>query len=542
MKKTYFYLVLTALIFAPFIMNGQNNLLTNGDFEAWTSGAPDSWNTAQSVSQESTIVHSGTYSLGHTSQSSFKKLLQKVNVTAGTDYTISFWYYDNTNSAKIKLKSAFLAGSTVISPVGPGLEANLNPNDANWHHYSAVVTAPATATKIKVEIRVSNESGAVGGTVYYDDFYFGDVVSDPEPDNHVTNLASHAHALMYTLSWDDATGTVEPAGYLILGAKNGASITAPTDGTPVADDLDWSDDLVAVNVPFGREQEDFTELDSSMTYDFTIFPYTNAGNYIDYKVDGTVPTVNFTTDPYALINFEGFESGTSGSWTAVSVSGASVWEFPTFNGRTTAKMKSTNEVNEDWLISPALDLTGLDTVRFSFVNAKNGTGDSLRLFVSTDYSGDVATATWTNLSAKANWSAGSYATVHTDSLELTDYVGQTIYLAFKFTSGATDDMLYKIDNFQTYAVYSKTTTPDAIYNTTKHQLSVYPNPANTNVFINTEAQGTVSIIDALGREVVKENIVAGVNNIELSNLEKGVYFLHIIFDDGSMATSKLVVK
>ena len=39
----------------------------------------------------------------------------------------------------------------------------------------------------------------------------------------------------------------------------------------------------------------FSNLNSSTTYYFKIFPYTNSGTYINYKTDGTIPQISWTT-------------------------------------------------------------------------------------------------------------------------------------------------------------------------------------------------------------------------------------------------------
>lgn len=534
----YFYLTMAALLFAPFIMNSQN-LVTNGDFEQWdNSTKPTGW-TVSNISEETSIIHGGAKSAAHTSAATYSKCLQKVNVTAGQDYTVSFWYYDSTTAAKIKLRTTWLAGNTNIGQS----DVDLNPNDTVWHKYSAILTAPATATKVKIDIRVFKEV-TFGGKVYYDDVYFGSVIPEPEPSNHVTNFIVTPHRLMASLTWNDAVGTTLPAGYLITGAKSGTTAVVPVDTVPVADDLDWSDGQVAISLGYGHTRYDFTDLDSSETYTFNIYPYSNSGSYINYKTDGTVPSGNITTERLIKINFEDFENTSAVSWDTFNVAGSAVWTFTEFQGRTTARIKSTNEANEDWLISPALDLTAYDTVMMSFENMLNGTGDSIRLMVSSNYSGsgDPTTATWTDITSRARWSSGNYAVVNTDSVELTDYVGGTIYVAFKFASQATQDYLYKIDNIQVFAVLPSTNTPDAIQDIQRANVAIYPNPAENNFFLKTEKRGSLELLDAVGRVVLNENIEIGLNNIELNDINKGVYIVHIILENGSESVSKLIVR
>ena len=80
------------------------------------------------------------------------------------------------------------------------------------------------------------------------------------------------------------------------------------------------------------------------------------------------------------------------------------------------------------------------------------------------------------------------------------------------------------------------------------QLQVYPNPANSyiNVSFNVEQsqQATIILRDAAGRIVYNEAIDAatGLNNqqIELSNLAKGVYFVQLQTGDSSENTRLIV--
>jgi hypothetical protein len=529
-------------------MQGQTNLLSNGGFETWTNSTnPNGWPTHQNISQETTIVHSGSNAAAHTSASSFKKLLQKVEVLAGQDYTISFWYYDNSNKAKIKLKTVWLdSNSQVMTNQPVEFDVNLNPDDSVWHQYSAIVTSPSAVAgvtgvkKVRFEIRVLSQSGN-GGTVYYDDMYFGDVIASPEPSNHVTNFIGAAHGLSVNLQWDDATGNALPSSYLVVGSKGSTSPVTPVDGTPVADDLDWSDGKIAINVPVGYKTIDFTQLDANTTYSFMIYPYSNAGQYIDYKTNNTVPVANVTTRDVEEINFEGFETGTSGSWTAHNISGTEEWIFPYYKGRYSAKITGGGNANEDWLVSPKLSLSGYSMVEMSFWNTKSGTGDSLRLLASTNYSGsgDPTTATWIDITDSTNWSPGNYQALIADSISLNTFIGQKIYLAFKFTSATGQTALYKLDNIQ---VFGKKSTGIGINEINKAQLTIYPNPAKNYITVESNQSGTLSLYDASGKLVLQQNIENGNNRIQVSSFDMGVYFVHVVLEDGSKTINKLLIK
>ena len=118
-------------------------------------------------------------------------------------------------------------------------------------------------------------------------------VCKPEPSNHCTNFTAANGTdpkTQITLSWTDATGSIIPDGYLIKAATGDYSnIVNPVDGTAE------TDGTYVKNIAAGVQTATFSNLNSSTTYYFKIFPYTNSGTNINYKTDGTVPQVSWTT-------------------------------------------------------------------------------------------------------------------------------------------------------------------------------------------------------------------------------------------------------
>ena len=110
---------------------------------------------------------------------------------------------------------------------------------------------------------------------------------EDEPLHHVTQFSANT----ITLSWDDATGTVLPTGYLVRMSDQGfESIATPTNGTAIADDH-WNK-----NVPYGTQTVTFGQLTPGTTYYFKIFGYTGSGASITYKTDGTVPQTSIVAN------------------------------------------------------------------------------------------------------------------------------------------------------------------------------------------------------------------------------------------------------
>ena len=110
-----------------------------------------------------------------------------------------------------------------------------------------------------------------------------------EPSNHVADFENKG---AIELNWTDATGPDLPDGYLIKASSvSFGDIQQPVDGTAEADA-----DLVK-NVDYGVETYTFNYLNASTTYYFKIYAYSNNGNHIDYKLDGTIMQSSATSTP-----------------------------------------------------------------------------------------------------------------------------------------------------------------------------------------------------------------------------------------------------
>jgi hypothetical protein len=106
-----------------------------------------------------------------------------------------------------------------------------------------------------------------------------------------------------------------------------------------------------------------------------------------------------------------------------------------------------NQLNTDWLISPAFDLSNTNYPILSFWSRNAFTGSPLRLVVSTDYtgSGDPNLATWTELNGKFPGTASDVWTLSED-INLTKYKGSSVYIAFIYSSSTDDGARWTLDD------------------------------------------------------------------------------------------------
>lgn len=92
-------------------------------------------------------------------------------------------------------------------------------------------------------------------------------------------------------------------------------------------------------------------------------------------------------------------------------------------------------------------------------------------------------------------------------------------------------------------VKGEVTTPEGIgYEEIEAtQFNVYPNPATSTVFVETNGNAQVSIIDMTGR-VVKEMVITdNVSAINIEDINEGIYFI-MIQNESNRIVEKLVVK
>ncbi len=183
MKKLY-TLLFTAV--AAFGVNAQN-VITNGSFDTWSGdpSAPDGWlvtlatgGATGGVFQENTIVHTGTSSVKITvpeASGNHRVGFTDIPVTAGTSYTIDYWYYDQDDNARGRHWGSWrtAAGALPGGEQSPEFQPDYNPNTAGWQHVTVSAVAPATAVVLRIDFRGFKEAAAGGGSLYYDDVMAG---------------------------------------------------------------------------------------------------------------------------------------------------------------------------------------------------------------------------------------------------------------------------------------------------------------------------------------------------------------------------------
>lgn len=192
-------------------------------------------------------------------------------------------------------------------------------------------------------------------------------------------------------------------------------------------------------------------LTPNMTYHFKVFAENSAGS-----AEGNDMSFSTSATSLSIVN-ESFENG-FGSWQTYNVLGDQEWFIDSYSGSSFIKMSgyqsgSTYE-NEDWLISPPLNLGDYADEILSFATAQNYGDDNttLQVLVSNDYDGvgdpSAVDYTWTDFSDQATFSAGGYAWASSGDLDISSYDGDSVYVAFKYYCPASNARTWEVDSIQ----------------------------------------------------------------------------------------------
>ncbi|MDD4990794.1 MAG: choice-of-anchor J domain-containing protein [Paludibacter sp.] len=141
---------------------------------------------------------------------------------------------------------------------------------------------------------------------------------------------------------------------------------------------------------------------------------------------------------------------TLGDFTTQNVLGAQVWGVSFSAATMTGYVSPTNNANEDWLISPVVDLTTITAAKLSFDHVirycTNPVTDGT-IWVSENYvDGLPSTATWTQLPTSTFKDPGSWTFSTIGPISLASYSGKKIRFAFKYLSTTTKAGTWEIKN------------------------------------------------------------------------------------------------
>lgn len=164
---------------------------------------------------------------------------------------------------------------------------------------------------------------------------------------------------------------------------------------------------------------------------------------------------DFKMESSETIYSETFLNGSFGEFTAYSVSGSQVWtESTSYGASMSGYANSRSNANEDWLISPALDLSGKSSVVVVFEHAINkgevaNKESNHTLWISDDYTdGDPVAATWTQMTIPTYPSGTDWTFVSSGSVVVpAQYLKANVRIAFKYLCSDSESATWEIKNF-----------------------------------------------------------------------------------------------
>lgn len=173
--------------------------------------------------------------------------------------------------------------------------------------------------------------------------------------------------------------------------------------------------------------------------------------------------INFTTPgrltPATTAFNEEFPANylTANGWTAYNAAGPQVWGSTNFgNPAPSAYISGLGAVNEDWLISKSISLTGYSAAKFYFESDVRYAGNPLEVYVTTDAytGGNPSGLSWTKLDAYVDADIVSFGGfVGSGLVDLAPYLNKNVRFAFKYsTPSASVGSAVEIDNVKVYVI------------------------------------------------------------------------------------------
>lgn len=527
--------------------NWSNSTTTNGKFRNYAAKGSLPWNETTANQALATNRALGVRQVG-TLDSQLAFTLQIANTTGLSNFNLSFnlmsldstsprvttWRVDYGFGAVPSTFTAATATGTLTTGGNTFSQSTINVNFGTalnnqtgpvWLRIVALNKTTGSGNRATTGIDDFNLTWTGAGGPNY-----RPVITGKTPANNATNVAltdpvtvtfdrkvtgNAAGSFRIKNRTDNTTQTI--AGNLVTVAGN--TVTVP--GVTLLNSKTY-------HVTFDSTAVDTAGYKSYGSYDTTAWVFTTAAPPV-----GTLTSLNETFDASC--------PNLPAGWSRENVAGTGqqwqCYETPSGSGNYVMRMNGFsggNNVNEDWLITPKLNVSAAATPKLVFKLWKRFAGTEAAVMLSTDYTGTGApsAATWTNLNtiAVSPQDTSFYKLFVQD---LNAYKAQPFYLAFRYISTATDGYDVRLDS----VVVNNITTGIGSIGSTANTLpvQVLGNATNGHVMVGFSLENSaalkVAIYDLAGRVVYMDTPrgVKGKNTLVLApqTLQSGMYIIRV---------------
>ena len=250
----------------------------------------------------------------------------------------------------------------------------------------------------------------------------------------------------------------------------------------------------------------------------------SGGGIADVAVNLTATAVDCQN-----LNFTAPFSSVMSPFTEYSISGDQKWAWTSANyGVTvTGYAGSTNNANEDWLLSPSLNLSTYKDVVLAFEHTINkGTVSNMQtentLWVSNDYnSGNPNAATWTQLIIPTYPAGNNWTFVSSGNISIpADKCKANTFIGFKYLSTTSASSTWEIKNLSLTGACQTSEIRD-VENNYKHKIY----SENKNIYIQNIENEDVVVCDIYGKIIYSQKNTSG--KIVINSLNSGIFVIKI---------------
>jgi len=344
-----------------------------------------------------------------------------------------------------------------------------------------------------------------------------------------------------------------------------------TDETVSAGDIvDWSWDLNGdgsedsdlQNPTFLYDEEGVYSITLTIEDEFGEFSTQTKANYI-LVGNSNIPSTIFADSFEQGVNWNIYSVSSSYNWERTDEYAVSAHPDYVIDGNWYCYMNNfgSDVAANDWLISPAIDLSGYQNPYVNFHSWTKYTDSiqSFDAFVSSDYpgSGNPENYTWQSLDAILP-SANSESWTFSGNAGLPGYQDQTVHVAFQYISsgtGASTSTAWSVDNIIVKGYENSDIQNNLI--SADINLSNYPNPFNpTTEFrfhtsdISTFNSAEITIYNLKGQLIKKSSVImngvegsATWNGTDINNnlVTSGIYFYQLSVNGKTLASNKCLL-